>query len=205
MKNRLNIHICRLARICLLRSVVPDGSVILYRPSCSGNTRRTFGFDSVLSDTVLSEIFTENGRRPINYYFEMFRNVKLIFNMWQLELERKMYGFLYRSRHLLGSGLLAADSTNGVTFTVVMDCFSSARIFSRVFCSYTFFACLWKWINSVSIYLLYHYFIKTFKWALKCSLTYRKIEIISPIGVMPISRKYSLFKSVNISKSIRFS
>lgn len=27
------------AKICLLRSVDPDGSVILYRPSCSGRTR----------------------------------------------------------------------------------------------------------------------------------------------------------------------
>lgn len=31
------------------------------------------------------------------------------------------------------------------------------------------------------------------------------MDIMSPIGLIPISRRYSLFKSVNISKSIRFS
>lgn len=39
-RHEYNIHCSRLARICLLRSVVPDGKVTLYLPSCSGSTRR---------------------------------------------------------------------------------------------------------------------------------------------------------------------
>jgi len=33
------LRFSRLARICLLRSVVPEGRVTLYLPSCSGSTR----------------------------------------------------------------------------------------------------------------------------------------------------------------------
>lgn len=40
------------AKICLLRSVVPDGNLILYRPSCSGRTRRA-GFAGATSDVIL--------------------------------------------------------------------------------------------------------------------------------------------------------
>lgn len=45
------------AKICLLRSVEPDGNVILYRPSCSGNTRLGGFFGGSLSElSILSTL-----------------------------------------------------------------------------------------------------------------------------------------------------
>jgi hypothetical protein len=48
-----NLHMACLAKISLLRSVVPLGNVILYRPSCSGSTRLA-GFGCESSSTIFA-------------------------------------------------------------------------------------------------------------------------------------------------------
>lgn len=53
------LHIAFFARICLLRSVEPDGSVILYLPSCSGNTRRGGFFEFSATTFIVSIILPE--------------------------------------------------------------------------------------------------------------------------------------------------
>lgn len=101
-----------LARICLLRSVVPDGSVILYRPSCSGNTRRGgffAGADSKIS--ISSTLIPEKEGRCFS------------------SLHQNLYPAENAKCDLLCLDVVA---TNGLTDAVVMDAFSDDSIFSRV-------------------------------------------------------------------------
>lgn len=82
-----HLHIAFLAKICLLRSVEPDGSVILYRPSCSGKTRRA-GF---LLD-ALPELSVSSTLIPTKFHF-----INLSF-VNHYEFQRKYYFVLMLSQ-----------------------------------------------------------------------------------------------------------
>lgn len=68
------LQVTFLARICLLRSVVPDGSVILYRPSCSGNTRRGGFFAGAASKISISSTLTP---KNINFIYEKASRIEI--------------------------------------------------------------------------------------------------------------------------------